>query len=370
MMERESSALYTSPENARLAALMRYYILDTAAEAAFDRLARLAAQLFQVPIALVSLVDRHRQWSKACIGLDYRETDRSLSFCAHALESDAVLVVPDATQDDRFRENALVTQSPHLRFYAGAPLVTPDGFRLGTLCVLDTVSHPPLTSAQETLLSDLATSVVSELELRLALAQRRRTEAIHAAMLAASPEAIIFLNAQGITLEWNASAEQLFGYSRDEMVGQNQREHVREVMGLEASETFWQFLQAQSPEQPKQEIVAQVPTRDGAYLPVEVTVLPLEIENERLYALLLRDRTAQEQAREELTKQRNLLQTALDGVPEAMYVKDLDRRYLMVNATAIEHIGRSAAAILGCADEDLFPEEMATRSREVDDSTL
>lgn len=118
-------------ESARRRALRRYRVLDTPPEAAFERAAALAARLFRAPIALVSLTDEDRQWFKACVGLNTREVDRSLAFCPHAVASGDVFVVPDATLDPRFAANPLVTGGPGLRFYAGAPLLTPGARRWG-----------------------------------------------------------------------------------------------------------------------------------------------------------------------------------------------------------------------------------------------
>ena len=127
-------------EAERLRALQRYQILETLPEAAFEDITRLASQICQTPMALISLVDENRQWFKSHHGLSLEETERELSFCAHALLSPReTMVVPDTVADKRFMENGLVMGSPHLRFYAGAPLITPGGHALGTLCVLDRV---------------------------------------------------------------------------------------------------------------------------------------------------------------------------------------------------------------------------------------
>jgi len=124
-------------EKARLKTLRSLNILDTASEERFDRLTRMAKRMFDVPIALVSLVDENRQWFKSCIGLNVSETPRDISFCGHAILGEELFIIPDATKDERFSDNPLVIKEPHIRFYAGYPLRFTDGSRLGTLCIID-----------------------------------------------------------------------------------------------------------------------------------------------------------------------------------------------------------------------------------------
>lgn len=164
----------------RMAALRRFEVLDSEPEPAFDRLTRLASTLLDMPIALISLIDDHRQWFKSKVGVEAPETPRDWAFCAHAiLTPDDVFVIDRPTEDPRFRTNPLVTGDPAIRFYAGAPLVARDGQPLGTLCVIDRAARPGLTARQTQMLRDLAATVVDELELRLAL--RRTAEAARVA---------------------------------------------------------------------------------------------------------------------------------------------------------------------------------------------
>lgn len=156
-------------ETERLVALACYDVLDTRPEPTFDRLALLAQALFEVPIALITLVDQKRQWFKARIGLEVEETPRAVSFCGHVVAQERILVVPDALEHPDFFDNPLVLGPPYIRFYAGAPLVTPEGHYLGTLCVLDTRPRQPLDARQLELLQSLADLVVDELDLRILL---------------------------------------------------------------------------------------------------------------------------------------------------------------------------------------------------------
>jgi two-component system cell cycle sensor histidine kinase/response regulator CckA len=154
-----------SNEARRLKVLWQYEILDTVPEEVFDDLTELAARICEAPIALISLIDEDRQWFKSKVGVTISETSRDISFCAHAIKQTDLFIIPDATQDLRFASNPLVISDPKIRFYAGAPLVTPDGHALGTLCVIDKVPRE-LRLEQQQALRVLARHVMTQLELR------------------------------------------------------------------------------------------------------------------------------------------------------------------------------------------------------------
>ncbi len=165
-----------SPENEqnRLNALLKYNILDTESEQAFDDLTALAAYICGTPIALVSLVDDSRQWFKSKVGTEVTQTSRELAFCAYTIcQSEDLLIVPNTLKDERFANNPLVTSDPNIRFYAGAPLVTPDGFAIGSLCVLDRVPRE-LSLEQKQALAALSRQVISQLELSFNLAKLKQ----------------------------------------------------------------------------------------------------------------------------------------------------------------------------------------------------
>lgn len=208
-------------EAERIKALRKYAVLDTPDEPAFDRITRLAARLLGTPIATLTLVDEDRQWFKSAYGLDQRQSSRELSFCAHAILSNDVMVVPDATADPRFATNPLVTGEPRIRFYAGAPLRTPDGLNLGTLCAIDTVPRQ-FGADERQVLSDLAALAMDELQLRIALREQKQHLAaidhLRAGVLVTDPSLpdnpIIFCN---------PGFSKMTGYSPEEVLGRNCR---------------------------------------------------------------------------------------------------------------------------------------------------
>lgn len=202
-------------EAGRVQALIDYEVLDTGAEACFDRISQAAADLCGTSMALISLVDDHRQWFKANVGIPVTETGRDIAFCDHAIGHDGIFTVADAMNDARFADNPLVTGPLGIRFYAGAPLVTPAGHRIGTLCVLDTVPRPQrLSGREQSVLQAMAAQVITELELRLSL---RRGEAQRLALERSTVQLAVLqklvadaLDGSGIKVwEWDATNRQV-----------------------------------------------------------------------------------------------------------------------------------------------------------------
>ncbi|WP_406625644.1 putative bifunctional diguanylate cyclase/phosphodiesterase [Acidovorax sp. SDU_ACID1] len=206
-------------ENARLAAVEEYHLIDTPPEQDIDRLAGLASRIFDVPIVLVSLMERDRQFFKSHIGFDLCETSREIAFCAHAIMQDEILVVLDAAKDPRFSANPLVLGAPFIRFYAGKPLVTSSGEKIGTVCLIDAKVHTEFSAEDKRNLTDIAALVMDRMELRRIEHLRTVSQSRFERIAETSPDAIVCSDSKGDVTFWNRSAERLFGYTSEEMVG-------------------------------------------------------------------------------------------------------------------------------------------------------
>ena len=230
----EHSVSHAWTEEARLAALKKYAILDTSPEQAFDDIVRLAGQLLDAPMAAVSLIDAHRQWFKAEIGLGLREMPLANSICTFALLEAERMVVPDTRDDPRFDGNPLVIGAPGVRFYAGEVLRTADGLPLGTLCILDTRPRPQgLTALQAFALQTLARQVWTQLELRkivhdqeaLLAAQRRMQAELTLAhdrfenIVSQAATGVIQTDAEGRFTVVNRAFCDMLGYDKSELLG-------------------------------------------------------------------------------------------------------------------------------------------------------
>jgi len=322
-------APFPDNENARLEALRSCHLLDTKTESAYDDLTRLASYLCGTPIATITLIDAERQWFKSIQGLAIVETPREHSFCAHAILQFDLMVVPDATLDKRFADNPLVTGEPHIRFYAGTPLITSEGLAIGALCVIDRIPRQ-LTLGQEEALLMLARQASSQLELtrRIAMqeglaakgasaeSERRRL----AAIVESSADSIISNDLDGKILSWNAGAERLYGYSAAEMIGKSQSSLVPE------GETgFLSDLLPTLIDQGRMENLEVVRRRkDGARIDLSLTLSLIRDSTGQPVgtSAVARDITERKRVEEALNGERRFRDAVLDTLDEGIVVCD------------------------------------------------
>ena len=213
-------------ENQRLSALHRYEIMDTSAEEVFDNFTYLASQICGTPIALITFIDEKRQWFKSKIGIDATETSRDISFCGHAILQAGLFEIENALEDEGFYDNPLVKENFRLRFYAGMPLITHDGYGLGTICVIDTVPRQ-LTDEQRRALKILAKQVVAQVESRIqkselvALNEKLSEKtAFFDSIICSADQSIISTDIEGKITSFNIGAEKMLGYQSLEVIGQ------------------------------------------------------------------------------------------------------------------------------------------------------
>ncbi|NGM48963.1 PAS domain-containing protein [Caulobacter sp. 602-2] len=334
-------------EARRLAALRRYDILDTPREAAFDEIVALAAEICGVPIALVSLVDEHRQFFKAEIGLGVDGTPLESSFCVKAILEDDFLLVPDATRDPRFDCNPLVTGDPHVRFYAGALLKTAEGLPIGTLCVLDTAPKD-LSPLQQRTLQVLARQVMSQLELRLSLQASADSERKYRTLFDSMDEGFCIIeffdgphgpDSDYIHIDANAAYARHAGIPN--VVGQKLREMVPGEADAWVAR-YGHVLRTGEPIRFEQELVAT-----GRYLSLssfriepperkQVAVLFQDVTERRRAELALRqlNETLEQRVASALAERR-VLADIVEGTAALVQVVDNDFRWLAVNGAAV-----------------------------------
>jgi PAS domain S-box-containing protein len=346
-----SAELLPINEADRLKKLESLDILDTADEQSFDDVTTLASFMLGTPIAAVSLVAEDRQFFKSRRGIDTRQTPRDVSFCAHAiLNPGQVLNVPDATTDDRFKDNTLVTGQPKIRFYAGAPLVTTDGFALGALCVIDSEPRNP-TPQQLEALQALARQTVLHLEGRIREKRRldaeralRESEArFHHLIDHIHDYSVIMLDPEGNIATWNAGAQRIKGYHADEVIGQHFGIFFPKQMRREDLD---QRLKIAVRDGRFEEVGTRI-RKDGSAFTANVVITPIRDEQGRLagFAKVGRDITERLAAEESRRLSEERLRLALEAINDGLWDWDLRTNTLIVSERWHTMLGRPPSSV-------------------------
>ena len=336
-------------ETARIEALLQYKILDTAPEAAFDDLTRLAAYICGTPIALVSLIDTNRQWFKSKVGLEALETPRDIAFCTHAICQKDVFIVPDATLDNRFATNPLVTSDPNIRFYAGVPLIDAEGYGLGTLCVIDNVPRE-LTAEQLEALKILGCQVMKQLELRRNLDSLLLVTTKHQKQKKANKQ--FFVKIGG----W-------FGLTSSILViiGIFSYQNIKEIVNInnQQKQTLAQYERFNEFNQKDQEILQQqsiklTNTTHSMLLGLEIAIGLCVIIMAMIYYLIYREIIARKWVEESLKTERNFISSVLDTASVLVIVLDDKGQIVRFNRACEQNTGYTCGEVLGRCFWQLF----------------
>ena len=359
-------------EDARLRALEDYRILDTGPEAPFDALARIAALICGTPIALVTLIDRDRGWFKARVGTGLTEIARDLAFCARTITEQALLEVPDARADPRFAANPLVTGEPPLRFYAGAPLVTPCGHALGTICVVDHVPRR-LSADQRAALTALAGQVMTQLELRR---QNRRLQALVEGsrdaernlrierayleqLFESAPEAIIVLDAGDRVVRANGEFTRMFGYAREEYAGRLITDLVVPPDRLDERRELTGGIARGGPV--TLETVRWRKDRTPVHVSILATPISLDGGQVGVYGIY-RDITERHRAEQAVRESEAFSRAVMDHMLEGLVIVDDSSTIISVNRASERIFGYKREELLGEHVGILMPEEVRHRA--------
>lgn len=360
--------LRPATEARRLAKLRQYHVLDTLPEQALDDLTMLASHLCEAPIALISFLDEERQWFKSKVGWSAAATPRDHSFCGHAILQPEMFIVPDATQDERFADNPLVTGAARINFYAGVPLITADGHALGTLCVMDRGPRQ-LTPAQQEALRALGRQVMAQLELRRQTHELIGSNARLRAIFNADQECVHLLAADGSLIEMNPAGLRMIEATSLEQV---KNQIVYPLVAAEHRAAFRELTEKVFRGESGTLEFAIVGLQGGGRW-LETHATPLLDEAGRVTALLgiTRDITPRRHAEATLMEERRLLRTLIDHLPGHIYIKDRQGRYLLVNQPSVVFFGVAGEAeLLGKTVFDLFPPEIAAPFAADDRSVL
>jgi PAS domain S-box-containing protein len=342
-------------EDARLAALRRFEILDTPSEPLFNDLTTIASRICRTPISLLTLIDADRQWFKARLGMDVQETPRAQAFCHYTIQSDELMVVEDATRDPRFVHNALVTGQPDIRFYAGAPITLGDGHRLGTICVIDREPRR-LDAWQLDALEALAHHAGALLELRARELQFRR-------FVELAPEGVVIADADGRIHYANPEAARMLRRRAPEDLHGSL---LSELVVPEDATACTAALRDALETGVRPQVEPALLIGGGDPTPVELTMGRLKLDTAPTAKIVIHDISERLQAERELRTTQSQLRTLVDNAPAAVFLKDLDGRYIIGNRVVTDAAETAVEEVRGLTDHDLFPPAVAHRFRAAD----
>ena len=365
------SAPLPENESKRIEALRHYFLLGTEAEPAFDELARLAAFVCAAPIALITFLDSERLWLKSGIGWEGAPIPRETSFCAYAILEEGVFVVEHSEQDERFASNAYVAGEPRIRFYAGAPLTTADGLRLGTLCVMDRTTRR-LTLEQQSALETLAQQVMTQLELRRHLVELAQTleenkrtqdrlktsEVFYQTLVETLPQNIFRKDVDGRFTFANQRFCQAVGKPLEEIIGRTDFDLFPNEL---AAKYHRDDLRVMSARQSLDTVEAHHKP-SGERLFVHVIKTPLYNALGQVVGIqgIFWDVTQRKKIEEDLAYERDLLRALLENIPDRIYFKDVHSRFLRCSVSMVRRLGlNDPREIVGKTDFDFHPREQA-----------
>jgi diguanylate cyclase (GGDEF)-like protein/PAS domain S-box-containing protein len=382
--------LRPTDEACRLETLSRYDILDTPPEGEFDEVVALAAHLCEAPISTITLIDEHRQWFKAKVGLVLEQTSRDLAFCSHTVLQHEPLIITDARLDPRFADNPLVLHAPHLVFYAGFPLLPADGYAVGTLMVMDKVPRT-LTPDQISTMQVLAHQVVARLELRGSLQQLKQAQAgltrakleletqveertrelvqataaqVHAERLYHSlwettTDVILVLDTHSIIRYANPSTQSVFGHPPEQLVGKPVTLLQPERMRQAHQQGLRRYLDSGVKRLDWRATESIGLRADGSEVPIEIAFSELTLDGQHHFVGFIRDITLRKRAEIALFEEKERAQTTLRSIGDAVVTTDHVGRIAFLNPMAerltgwthAEACGRSYDEILQLTDE-------------------
>jgi PAS domain S-box-containing protein len=307
-------------ESQRLKTLVDYHILDTNNDAQFDRLAELAAIICNVPISLVSFIDARRQWVKSSMGIEIDEASRDLSFCQYTIMSKVLFEVEDALKDERFKDSAFVKDNPHIRFYAGYPLIEPGGYAIGTICVLDTKPQK-LSDGQKHALSLLAAQATD-----LTVNQRKQDELRYfEGLFELSNDLICILGYDGYFKKVNRAFEEVLGWDRRFLL----TTHISSFIHSDGFSKMYDELELLRTGKPTIGFLQKFKAKDGSYLDLQWVATP-EPGTDNLFAIA-RNVTEEKQQEEKLRASEDKFRSFFENSQGLMCTHDLEGNFLTVN---------------------------------------